>query len=64
MVIIKLKSMTPFEKKVLQTISLYHPKEHIRTIAETAIIEENRALFTDEKIWETYAGLINETPRI
>jgi len=56
--------MTPFEKKVLQTISLYHPKEHIRTIAETAIIEENRALFTDEKIWETYAGLVNETPRI
>jgi len=56
--------MQKFDKQVLELISLYHPKEHIRTIAETAIIEEDRSIFKDQKIWDTYEGLAKETPRI
>lgn len=56
--------MTPFDKQVLTLIATYHPQEHIRTIAETAIIEEDRSIFKDQTVWDTYEELTKETPRI
>lgn len=52
--------MTQFEKQVLELISLHHPKEHLRFIAETALIENDRSIFKDEKQWEIYENLVKE----